>query len=100
MPRFQGENFGKNLELVERIERLAEAKGCTPAQLALAWVLAQGPDVAPIPGTRSSQRLEENAAAAEIALSDHELAEIDDVIPKNLVVGDRYPEEAMRMLDG
>ncbi len=100
MPRFQGENFGKNLELVERVERLAEAKGCTPAQLALAWVLAQGPDVAPIPGTRSSERLEENAAAVEIALSDHELAEIDDVIPKDLVVGDRYPEEAMRMLDG
>jgi aryl-alcohol dehydrogenase-like predicted oxidoreductase len=100
MPRFQGENFGKNLELVERVEKLADAKGCTPAQLALAWVLAQGPDVAPIPGTRSRDRLEENAAAVEIVLSDEELTEIDAVIPRDLVVGDRYPEEAMRMLDG
>jgi aryl-alcohol dehydrogenase-like predicted oxidoreductase len=100
MPRFQGDNFGKNLELVDRVEKLAASKGCTPAQLALAWVLAQGPDVTPIPGTRSRERLEENAAAAEIALSDHELAEIDEVIPRDMAVGTRYPEEAMRMLDG
>jgi aryl-alcohol dehydrogenase-like predicted oxidoreductase len=100
MPRFQGENFGKNLELVDRVEQLAAAKGCTPAQLALAWVLAQGPDVAPIPGTRSRKRLEENAAAAEITLSEEELAEIDLVIPKDMAVGTRYPEEAMQLLDG
>ena len=100
MPRFQGENFGKNLELVDRVEQLAAAKGCTPAQLALAWVLAQGPDVTPIPGTRSRKRLEENAAAAEITLSEEELAEIDLVIPKDMAVGTRYPEEAMQLLDG
>ena len=91
MPRFEGENFGKNLELVERVERLAESKGCTPAQLALAWVLAQGPDVVPIPGTRKRSRLE---------LTDAELVEIDEVIPKDMAVGTRYPEEAMKMLDG
>jgi aryl-alcohol dehydrogenase-like predicted oxidoreductase len=100
MPRFDGENFDKNLELVDKVEQLAEAKGCTPAQLALAWVLAQGPDVVPIPGTRSRERLEENAGAVEIALTDAELAEIDEVIPKDMAVGTRYPEEAMRMLDG
>jgi aryl-alcohol dehydrogenase-like predicted oxidoreductase len=100
MPRFQGDNFGKNLELVDRVEKLAASKGCTPAQLALAWVLAQGPDVTPIPGTRSRERLEENAAAADIALSDDELAEIDEVIPRDMAVGTRYPEDAMRMLDG
>ena len=100
MPRFEGENFGKNLELVERVERLAESKGCTPAQLALAWVLAQGPDVVPIPGTRKRSRLEENAGAVEVTLTDAELAEIDEVIPKDMAVGTRYPEEAMKMLDG
>jgi aryl-alcohol dehydrogenase-like predicted oxidoreductase len=100
MPRFQGDNFGKNLELVERVEQIAETKECTPAQLALAWVLAQGADVSPIPGTRSRDRLEENAAAVEIILSEDELAEIDEVIPKDMAVGTRYPEEAMKMLDG
>jgi aryl-alcohol dehydrogenase-like predicted oxidoreductase len=100
MPRFQGDNFGKNLELVDRVEQLAAGKGCTPAQLALAWVLAQGPDVTPIPGTRSRQRLEENAAAVEITLSNDELAEIDEVIPKDMAVGPRYPEEFMQMLNG
>jgi aryl-alcohol dehydrogenase-like predicted oxidoreductase len=100
MPRFQGDNFGKNLELVERIEQLARDKGCTPAQLALAWVLAQGSDVSPIPGTRSRVRLQENAAATEIVLSDEELVEIDEVIPRDMAVGTRYPEEAMKMLDG
>ena len=100
MPRFEGENFAKNLELVERVEQLAEAKGCTPAQLALAWVLAQGPDVVPIPGTRSRIRLGENAGAVEITLSDAELAEIDEVIPKDMVVGTRYSEDGMKMLDG
>ncbi len=100
MPRFQGENFGKNLELVDRVEEMAKKKGCTPAQLALAWVLAQGSDVVPIPGTRRRSRLEENAGAAGIALTDDDLAEIDEVIPKDMAAGTRYPEESMKMLDG
>jgi aryl-alcohol dehydrogenase-like predicted oxidoreductase len=100
MPRFEGENFAKNLELVDRVEQLAESKGCTPAQLALAWVMAQGPDVVPIPGTRQRSRLEENAAAVEVSLTESELAKIDEVIPKDLVVGTRYTEEAMKLLDG
>jgi len=100
MPRFQGENFAKNLELVERVEQMSAAKGCTPAQLALAWVLAQGPDVVPIPGTRSRSRLEENAGASKIDISDHELAEIDELIPRDMAAGTRYPEQAMSMLNG
>ena len=100
MPRFQGENFAKNLELVERVKQMSAAKGCAPAQLALAWVLAQGPDVVPIPGTRSRSRLEENAGAPEISLSDDELAEIDELIPRDMAAGTRYPEQAMSMLNG
>ncbi len=100
MPRFQGGNFAKNLELVERVEQIAAAKGCTTAQLALAWVLAQGPHVVPIPGTRSRARLEENAGAAEIHLTEEELAEIESVIPRDMVAGTRYPEQAMSMLNG
>jgi aryl-alcohol dehydrogenase-like predicted oxidoreductase len=99
-PRFQGEAFEKNLELVRRIEDLADDKGCTPAQLALAWVLAQGDDVVVIPGTRRTERLDENAAALEVELTPDDLAEIDDVIPRDLVVGTRYPEEMMSLLDG
>jgi aryl-alcohol dehydrogenase-like predicted oxidoreductase len=99
-PRFQGEAFDKNLELVRRIESLAEAKGCTPAQLALAWVSAQGDDIVAIPGTRSAKRLDENAASVEVAFSADELAEIDAVIPRDLVTGTRYPEEMMSLLDG
>jgi len=100
MPRFQGENFAKNLELVERIEQMAAGKGCTPAQLALAWVLAQGPDAVPIPGTRSRSRLEENAGAVKVPLTNAELAQIDELIPRDMAVGTRYPEQAMSMLDG
>jgi aryl-alcohol dehydrogenase-like predicted oxidoreductase len=99
-PRFEGDNFAKNLELVERIERLAADKGCTPAQLALAWVLAQGGDVVPIPGTRSLKRLDENAAATTIDLSVAELASIDELIPKDMAAGTRYPEAAMTLLNG
>jgi len=99
-PRFQGDAFEANLELVRRIEGLAEAKGCTPAQLALAWVLAQGDDVAAIPGTRRAERLDENAASVDVALDEAELAEIDAVIPRDLVTGSRYPEEAMSLLNG
>jgi len=98
-PRFQGENFERNLELVAHVERLAAAKGCTPAQLALAWVLAQGPDVVPIPGTRSRTRLEENAAATAVALSAGELAAIDELIPKDMAAGARYPASGMALIN-
>lgn len=99
-PRFQGDAFEANLELVRRIEGLADAKSCTPAQLALAWLLAQGDDVVAIPGTRRAERLDENAAAVEVSLGEDELAEIDAVIPRDMVTGGRYPEEAMSLLDG
>jgi aryl-alcohol dehydrogenase-like predicted oxidoreductase len=92
-PRFQGENFQKNLDLVARIEEIASEKGVTPAQLALAWVLAQGEDIVPIPGTKKVPRLEENAAAAEVSLSDEELAELAEALPA--AAGLRYPEQMM-----
>jgi aryl-alcohol dehydrogenase-like predicted oxidoreductase len=94
-PRFQGENFRKNLELARRVEEVAGEKGCTPAQLALAWVLHRGDDVVPIPGTTSSKHLDENAAAAEIELSESELARIDEALPRDRVAGTRYPEAGM-----
>jgi len=100
MPRFQGENFAKNLELVARIEQLAGDKGCTPAQLALAWVLAMGENIIPIPGTRRRERLEENAAATEVELTADELNQIDEILPRDLAVGTRYPEPAMAFLNG
>jgi aryl-alcohol dehydrogenase-like predicted oxidoreductase len=100
MPRFAPENFHRNIELVEKIEALALDKGCTPAQLALAWVLAQGGDVVPIPGTRSRSRFTENAAAIDIELAGDELAAIDEVIPKDMAAGDRYPEAAMNFING
>jgi aryl-alcohol dehydrogenase-like predicted oxidoreductase len=93
-PRFQGENFERNLTLAERIREIAAAKGCTPAQLALAWVLAQGRDVVPIPGTRSVERLEENAGASRVALSADDLMEIEEALPRSLVAGQRYSEMA------
>jgi len=99
-PRFQGEAFEHNLELVRRIEELASTKGCSPAQLALAWVLARGEDVVVIPGTRRAERLDENAAALDVELTAADLAEIDAVIPRDLVTGTRYPEAMMGLLDG
>ena len=92
-PRFQGENFQRNLDLVARIEELATAKDVTPAQLALAWVMAQGEDVVPIPGTKKAARLEENAAAVDVALSADELAAIAAALPE--AAGLRYPEQMM-----
>jgi aryl-alcohol dehydrogenase-like predicted oxidoreductase len=92
-PRFQGENFQKNLDLVARIQELAQSKGCTPAQLALAWVLAQGEDIVPIPGTKKVVRLEENAGAVDVELSADELAEIAATLPD--AAGLRYPEQMM-----
>ncbi len=99
-PRFERDNFVKNLELVERVRTLAEGKGVTPAQLALAWVLTRVPDGAPIPGTRSRVRLEENVGALEVALSEDELAEIDALLPPDLAAGDRYDAMGMRFLNG
>ncbi len=97
-PRFQGENFRKNLDLVRAIEEMARAKRVTPAQLALAWVLAQGEHIVPIPGTRSIQRLEENAAALEIELDPEDLERLDRIAPKGAAAGARYPEAAMAMV--
>ena len=94
-PRLQGENFNKNLELVRRIEQIAAEKGCTPAQLALAWVLAQGPDIVPIPGTKRRKYLEENVAALEVEITPEDLRRIDEVAPKGAAAGTRYPEAGM-----
>jgi aryl-alcohol dehydrogenase-like predicted oxidoreductase len=99
-PRFQGENFQKNLELVDRIQDMAADKGCTPAQLALAWVLSRGHDVVPIPGTRSRARLDENVASLEVHLTDDDLARIDELIPRGTAAGERYPEQAMAFVNG
>jgi aryl-alcohol dehydrogenase-like predicted oxidoreductase len=94
-PRFQGENFDKNLQLVKKIEALAKAKGCTTAQLALAWVLAQGDDIFPIPGTKHKKYLEENVGAVSVTLTPQELQEIDAIAPKGAAAGPRYPEAMM-----
>jgi aryl-alcohol dehydrogenase-like predicted oxidoreductase len=94
-PRFQGENFRKNLELVKRIEEIAAEKNCTPAQLALAWALAQGPDIVPIPGTKRRKYLEENVAALEVSITTEDLARIDEIAPKGVAAGTRYPEKGM-----
>ena len=91
-PRFQGENFQKNLELVERVEELAAAKGCTAAQIALAWVVVQGDDMVPIPGTTRVKNLEENVAALEVGLTADDLRDLDAVFPKGAAAGDRYPD--------
>ena len=99
-PRFQGENFSKNLELVARLERMAREKGCTPAQLALAWLLAQGKDIVPIPGSRQRARVEENAGAAEITLTQADLDALNAIAPRGVAAGSRYPEAAMRLLNG
>ena len=98
-PRFQGENFQRNLDLVHRIEDMARTKGCKPAQLALAWVLAQGEDVVPIPGSSRRTHLEENLAALEISLTADELSRIDEAAPKGATAGDRYPEGGMKVVN-
>ena len=91
-PRFQGENFQKNLDLVERVEELAASKGCTAAQIALAWALAQGEDIVPIPGTTRVKNLEENVSALDVELSDEELRDLEAVFPKGVAAGDRYAD--------
>ena len=98
-PRFEGENFAKNLELVDRIRELAVEKGCTPGQLALAWLLARAPDIVPIPGTKKRSYLEENARAAEVALTTEDLRRIDAVAPLGVAAGPRYPAQAMHTIN-
>ncbi len=99
-PRFQGENFRKNLDVVKRIEDIAAEKRCAPSQLALAWVLAQGNDIVPIPGTKRRKYLEENVAAMELRLTAEDLRRIDEVAPKGAAVGPRYPEFLMGSING
>jgi aryl-alcohol dehydrogenase-like predicted oxidoreductase len=98
-PRFQGENFQRNLDLVKRVEEIAREKKCTPAQLALAWVLAQGNDIVPIPGTKRRKYLQENIGTLNVDLSSEDLARIDEVAPHEAVAGARYPDWAMQMVN-
>jgi aryl-alcohol dehydrogenase-like predicted oxidoreductase len=99
-PRFQGENFQRNLDLVERVEEIARQKRVTPAQLALAWLLAQGEDLVPIPGTKQRRYLEENLRALDLELSAAELERIEEVAPRGVAAGDRYHEAGMRTING
>jgi len=94
-PRFTGENFAKNLAIVEKVKKFAADKGCTPGQLALAWVIAKGDDIVPIPGTKRVKYLEENAGAVAVKLSPAEVAEIDAIFPPDSAVGDRYASNMM-----
>jgi aryl-alcohol dehydrogenase-like predicted oxidoreductase len=98
-PRFQGENFTKNLELMERVTAIAEQKGISPGQLALAWVLAQGEDIVPIPGTKRRTYLEENIAAGTVNINEAEMSEIAAALPKGAASGDRYPASMMSLLN-
>ncbi len=97
-PRFQGDNFQKNLELVRRVEAIAKEKSGTPGQLALAWLLAQGEDIIPIPGTKRRNYLEENAGALNISLNNDNLRRIDEVAPHGAAAGERYPEHMMQLV--
>jgi aryl-alcohol dehydrogenase-like predicted oxidoreductase len=99
-PRFQGDNLKRNLTLAERVETLAEQVGVTPTQLALAWLLHQGPDVIPIPGTKRISYLEQNAAAADVNLDADTLIALDAAVPRGAAAGDRYPEQLMSRLNG
>ena len=99
-PRFQGENFQKNLDLVRRVEEIAREKGCKPSQLALAWVLAQGRDIVPIPGTKRRSYLEENLGAVDVKLTADDVSRMDDVFPAGAAAGLRYPEPMMKAVNG
>jgi aryl-alcohol dehydrogenase-like predicted oxidoreductase len=99
-PRFQGDNFQKNLDLVQRVEDLAKEKHCTTSQLALAWLLAQGSDILPIPGTKRRKYLEENAGALEIKFNAADLRRIEEVAPRGAVAGERYNEVMMKLVNG
>lgn len=98
-PRFQGENFNKNLALVQRIEEMAQEKNCTPSQLALAWLLAQGEDVVPIPGTKRRTYLGENVGALSVTLTEEDLRRIDEIAPQGVAAGTRYPEHNMNTVN-
>ncbi len=99
-PRFQGENFHKNLDLVSKVEQIAREKKCTASQLALAWVLAQGTDIVPIPGTKRRKYLEENGAAENVRLTAHDLQRINEAAPQGAAAGTRYPEPMMALING
>ncbi len=99
-PRFQGDNFAKNLELVRRVETIAKEKGATPSQLALAWLLAQGEDILPIPGTKRRKYLEENAASVDIQLTADHLRRIEEAAPAGAASGERYSAHVMRLVNG
>jgi len=99
VPRFRGENFARNLQLVEKVKEIAAEKHCTPAQLALTWLLAQGEDIVPIPGTKRRDRLEENLRAIEIELSDDDLRRVEEVAPLGAAAGARYPEAIMHTVN-
>ncbi|MBV9280642.1 MAG: aldo/keto reductase [Chloroflexi bacterium] len=98
-PRFQGENFQRNLDLVARVQEIAREKGCSPAQLALAWLLAQGDDIVPIPGTKRRERLEENVGALQVRLTPDDLSRIDAAAPKGGASGERYPAHTLAMVN-
>jgi aryl-alcohol dehydrogenase-like predicted oxidoreductase len=98
-PRFQGENFGRNLDLVAQIEQMADAKNCSPAQLAIAWLLDRGDDIVPIPGTKRVAYLLENLGALDVKLTVEEIALIDAILPKGAAAGERYPTAMMQMVD-
>jgi len=99
MPRFQGKNFNHNLQLVEKVREISKEKNCTPAQLALAWLLAQGEDIVPIPGTKRRDRLEENLRAIDVELNDDDLRRIGEAAPRGYAAGTRYPQAAMHTVN-
>jgi len=98
-PRFQGENFQKNLDLVHRVEEMAKEKSCTPSQLAVAWVLAQAKDIVPIPGTKRRKFLEDNVGALKVHLSEGDLRRMSEVFPSGAAAGERYPEHVMKLVN-
>ena len=98
-PRFQGENFEKNLELVRQVQQIAKEKGCTPSQLALGWVLTQGKDIVPIPGTKRRKYLEDNAGAVNVRLTKDDRKRIEDAFPTGAAAGERYPEHVMQLVN-
>jgi aryl-alcohol dehydrogenase-like predicted oxidoreductase len=98
-PRYTAENIDRNLKLVDAVRAVADEVGCTPAQVALAWVLAQGEDILPIPGTRRAKYVAENAAACEVKLTAHQIATLIDAIPRDAVAGERYGEAGMKSVN-
>jgi len=99
-PRFQGENFERNLDLVRRVQEMSKEKSCTPSQLALAWVLAQGENIVPIPGTKRRKYLDENVGALNVKLTPEDLRRIDDIFPRDATAGARYPAHMMNLVNG